>query len=157
LSLDSKHRVTTASSKELVKDALVASEASLGGSMRSVAAALNKEGYSQVAFLLHVPRTEASARDFAYSSPSYSDIDVAIVFDVTLDRLGYVVAHETMHLFGADDLYPLATFDPGDKGDLMRASCRGYGGISIQDMSAYAIGWRSNRPIRNYGWDPKRY
>jgi hypothetical protein len=79
------------------------------------------------------------------------------VFDERLDRLGYTTAHETMHLFGADDLYPLSKFDPHDAGDVMRASCLGYGGIRVNEMSAWAIGWTPNRPDRVYGFDTTRY
>ena len=155
--LDSKSRLSNAASKDLVRSALTASESTLGESMRAVAADLKKEGYAEVAFLLHVPRVAQSARDFAYSSPLYSDVDVAVVFDEKLDRLGYTTTHETMHLFGADDLYPLSQFDPGDAGDVMRASCLGYGGMRVQEMSAWAIGWRDVRPDRVYGYDPTRY
>lgn len=155
--LDSKDRLTNADSRKLVKSALTASEATLGEPMRAVAAQLKSEGYAEVAFLLHVPRVAQAARDFAYPTPLYSDVDVAVVFDERLDRLGYTTAHETMHLFGADDLYPLSRFDSHDAGDVMRASCLGYAGIKVQEMSAYAIGWVQARPDRSYGFDPTRY
>jgi hypothetical protein len=149
IAIDRKKRITDASSRELVRRGLKASESSLGATMSSVAATLNQEGYSEVAFLLHLPM-KVNAREFAYPAPLLSNVDVAVVFEEPLNELGYVTAHETMHLFGADDLYPLDRFDDQDSADIMRAACLGFGGIRLHDMSAYSIGWRADAPTRAY-------
>jgi len=149
IGVDSQRRVQTP--RQLVHDALKATERTLGLTMSSVAASLKKEGFAEVAFFLHLP-VETDARDFAYPAPSLSNVDVAVVFHAALDWLGPVVAHEATHLFGADDLYPLDVFDEEDQGDLMRQTCRGFGTLRVRDMSAFAVGWRQDRPKRGYGF-----
>lgn len=145
---DPSMRIDPEASRALVQSALDASGASLGVTMLEVAATLRGEGFAEVAFLLHVP-VKVDAREFAFPAPLLR-VDAAVVFEEPLDRLGFVTAHETMHLFGADDLYPLDRFDSEDEDDLMRANCTGFGGLQIRDMSAFAIGWRPAAPARSY-------
>ncbi len=146
---DPAKRLSDASARDLVRGALRASEAALGGTLSTIATSLRKDGFTEVAFLLHLP-ADADARDFAFPATSPSEVDVAVVFQSSLEDLGYVTAHEAMHLFGADDLYPLDVFDAGDARDIMRARCRGLSGLRVGDMTAYAIGWRKDRPKRTY-------
>ncbi len=150
LSIDSSSRVDVDSSRKLVKGALTASERTLGATMAGVVAALHADGYAEVAFLLHFP-VKTGGRDFAYAVPNgISEVDVAVMFEENLLRLGSRSAHETMHLFGADDLYPLSHLDPADSTDIMRAGCSGLGVQSVQDMTAYSIGWKTTKPKRAY-------
>ena len=145
-------RISTESSHELVRRALRASEGALGVTLSAVADGLKKEGFAETAFLLHIPK-KISAREFALPAWKAGELDVAVIFEEELGWEAFTVAHEAMHLFGADDLYPLELFDDRDKDDLMRGGCYGFSNeLGIKDMSAYAIGWKSARPARIYGF-----
>lgn len=151
--VDSKGRPTPPSARELVRQSLRASEASLGATMRQLTAILRKEGHDEIAFLLHLP-LPTEARDFAYPAVD-GEPDVAVVFALQdLDSMAPASAHEALHLFGADDLYNLTVFDDRDSRDVMRAACRGFGGFEIREMTAYAVGWRNAKPARAYPTDP---
>lgn len=149
LTTDEQNRVTRRAAQTLIRTSLEAAETSLGSTMEEVVASLNRDGFDEVAFLLHFP-VHSDAREFAYPVPNgLSDIDVAVLYAEDLTDLGSVTAHETMHLFGADDLYPLSRLDPADATDIMRGDCNGLGAQSIQAMTAYTIGWRK-KPRRVY-------
>ncbi len=149
LAVDEHAKLSYAASRRLVGAALKASEGSLGATLQATASALRKDGFAEVAFLLHLPRS-VGARDFAYPAYGSSEVDVAVVFDAGLSDLGFVGAHEALHLFGSDDLYPLDRFDEADDTDIMRDRCAALGGSSVRDMTAYAVGWRKERPRRAY-------
>jgi hypothetical protein len=150
LAPDETNKLSGSSSRDLVSDALRASEASIGQTTDAVAKKLQSEGYTEVAFLLHLP-VKSSAREFAYPAPLHGHVDVAVVFaHADLGALAFSTTHEALHLFGADDIYPIVLRDEDDEHDIMRDYCRGFGNARIGGMTAYAIGWTPTPPARPY-------
>jgi len=122
--------------------------------MRHLTTILRKEGYEEIAFLLHLP-IPTEARDFAYPAAEGAEPEVAVIFALQpLDSMAPAAAHEALHLFGAGDLYALTVFDDRDSRDVMRAACRGFADLEIREMTAYAIGWRNAKPARAYPTRP---
>jgi hypothetical protein len=148
IKVDAKKRVTPESARALVDEVSWELQQVLGTALEDTARHIKREGYAEVAFVVHFPFASGS-REFAYPVP-LADVDLAFVFEEPLDFLGTVTAHEELHLFGADDLYPLDVYDPGDADDVMRAACRGFSAMNVGDMTAYAIGWRPTPPARGY-------
>ncbi len=147
---DSTGKISSKASRDLVAQALRASEASLGLTMDAIATKLQGEGYAEVAFLLHLP-VKSIAREFAFPAPLRGNVDVAVVFaHPDLAHLGYTTTHESLHLFGADDIYPITLHDADDQHDIMRDYCVGFGNARIGAMTAYAIGWTKAPPSRPY-------
>jgi hypothetical protein len=66
-----------------------------------------------------------------------------------------LVAHELLHLFGADDLYEIRNIAPDDVNDIMNAQCEGVGPTHIGSTTAFAIGWLPAPPARGYAFGPK--
>ena len=147
---DRTNKISNAASRQLVSDALAASEASIGQTTESIATQLQGEGYENVAFLLHLPIKNV-AREFAFPAPLRGRVDVAVVFEhPDLAHLAFTTTHESLHLFGADDIYPITDRSIGDEKDMMRDYCLGFGDARIGDMTAYAIGWTNVLPSRPY-------
>lgn len=152
LPVDAQKRVADGAAIRLLRTALRSLERAFGRTLASVVQSLRADGYDNVAFVFFVPKA-VNARDFAIPVPIVDgvDQDVAFVFEeARLDRLGFVAAHETAHLFGADDLYPIRRTATEDENDLMRAACHGYSGMVVRDTTAWAIGWTETRPRRPY-------
>ena len=63
------------------------------------------------------------------------------------DKLHYVQAHETLHLFGADDLYSIQNARDYAVTDIMNFQSRYLKDSDISPITAYAIGWRSEKPV----------
>lgn len=141
---------------EIERDAGLAVETALGEPLETMVSDLKSKGYDEVAFAVYFPTT-VTVRDWA--SPAWwrttNRAEVCYIFSPTKARFAsfaVVVSHETLHLFGADDLYRIVDIDSDDKGDPMDVSCSGYGGAHIGDATSYAIGWRTTPPPRKYGF-----
>jgi hypothetical protein len=129
-------------------------EQAFGSSLESVIESYRAKGYESVGFLIYLPAS-TQARDFAWRSSKSDRNDepeIGILFPRTdvLDHLSVVVAHEGMHLFGADDLYRMRNADKGDAHDVMGEYCTGFKLTTVDDTTAYAIGWKSTPPARSY-------
>jgi hypothetical protein len=149
LILDKSNRVVN--SLDVSQRLLAAAEGATGRGKRSLVQALKSEGYDEVAVLFHLPMV--GGRDYAYPAESDGDVDNAFVFfQGDRSMIAATAVHETLHLFGADDLYPLSVFDPRDRNDVMREYCEGFPSLTIGDATAWAIGWlpSSKRPERGY-------
>lgn len=113
-----------------------------GHDLRELDAFLRARGYRERAVMVHttalVPGSGVAFNDGRHG------IDVAF-FDASHEGT-MVFAHELLHLFGADDLYDIARFDPHDTGDIMALGH----GVCVKETTAWAIGWSKNRPVRSY-------
>jgi hypothetical protein len=120
-----------------------------------VADEFKKGGYDQVAFLIYFP-VKTEARDFAYSAyrSNADEAEAAFLFaPATITDFGHfavTVTHEGLHLFGADDLYRLQNLDKTDVHDIMGEYCTGFRQATINDATAYSIGWSDTPPARPY-------
>ena len=140
------------SSKEAV-------EVALGTHLESVVSDLRKSGYAQVGFIIYFPVT-TEARDFAfmaYNTQPKDDPELGFIFTPVgknaaseFGHLSVTVAHEALHLFGADDLYRLRTIDKTDQHDVMGEYCSGFKQATLLDATAYAVGWINQPPTRPY-------
>jgi hypothetical protein len=134
-------------------------EVALGTHLESVVTDLRKSGYEQVGFIIYFPVT-TEARDFAfmaYNTQPKDDPELGFIFTpvgksaaAEFGHLSVTVAHEAMHLFGADDLYRIEHIDKTDTHDLMGEYCSGYKQATLLDATAYAIGWITTPPPRPY-------
>lgn len=62
------------------------------------------------------------------------------------DKLHYVQAHESLHLFGADDLYNIESASSFATTDIMNFQSRYLKDSEISPVTAFAIGWRNGKP-----------
>jgi hypothetical protein len=134
-------------------------EVALGTHLESVVSDLRKSGYEQIGFIIYFPVT-TEARDFAfmaYNTQPKDDPELGFIFTpvgksaaTEFGHLSVTVAHEAMHLFGADDLYRIQHIDKTDTHDLMGEYCSGYKQATLLDATAYAIGWINTPPPRPY-------
>ena len=60
--------------------------------------------------------------------------------------LHYVLAHEVLHLFGADDLYNIRAAKNYVSADIMHYGSRYLEDSEIRSLTAYAIGWTNVTP-----------
>ena len=61
--------------------------------------------------------------------------------------LQYAQAHESLHLFGADDLYNISHAKYYSVRDIMNYPSSILEASTLEDLTAYAIGIRERRPI----------
>jgi hypothetical protein len=69
------------------------------------------------------------------------------VKDPNWQSLHYTVAHEGLHLFGADDLYDIRNAKTYATNDIMHHATRYLEDSEINDLTAYAIGWTDLKPF----------
>ena len=62
------------------------------------------------------------------------------------DKLHYVQAHESLHLFGADDLYNVEQASDYAVTDIMNYQSRQIQDSGISPITAFAIGWTDEQP-----------
>ena len=62
------------------------------------------------------------------------------------DRLAYAQAHETLHLFGADDLYNIRGAHDYAARDIMNYPSRLLRASTLEPITAYATGLQRERP-----------
>lgn len=152
LDTDAYDRFAPETVSALDREVRRAAAEALGATLDEIATSFRTQGYHSVAFVAAFP-FELRARDFAMSESSFWDRDaeVAFVFAGTATGpLSYTLAHESLHLFGAEDLYTLATFDPADRRDVMQVPCATAGASVVAGTTAWAIGWRDRPPARAY-------
>lgn len=127
-------------------------ESALGVPLERIVGDFRANGYQAVAFIVYFP-VRTTARDFAFAAYHGDDsAEAAFVFSPTsaLGHFAVSVAHEGLHLFGADDLYRVSPLAEDDKKDIMGEYCTGFREVVIGPATAYAIGWTSSPPPRGY-------
>lgn len=133
-----------------------AAEAALGETLESVVKRYRKDGYDEVGFVVYYPLA-TTARPFAWfavrgDGAIFPDVGYVFAEKPDLATLSVTVAHEGLHLFGADDLYRVRPPDAADRRDLMNDFCKGYRETTLGETTAYAIGWLAAPPKRSYGF-----
>ncbi len=150
-------KLMTANAMRLYRDeARSAAEIGLQKSLsRVVADAGIAKGYNEVAFFIHMPM-DTQARDFAFAALQSDNKDYAEAAFIFVPRgrdfgnFSVTIAHEGLHLFGADDLYRIRNIPPEESREVMNAYCTGFGQAVMLDATKYAIGWRKVPPVRPY-------
>ena len=66
--------------------------------------------------------------------------------DPRWQSLHYAIAHEGLHLFGADDLYNIENAKTYATNDIMHYASRYLEDSEIDSLTAYAIGWSDFKP-----------
>ena len=66
--------------------------------------------------------------------------------DPRWQSLHYTIAHEGLHLFGADDLYNIENAKTYATNDIMHYASRYLEDSEIDSLTAYAIGWSDFKP-----------
>ena len=66
--------------------------------------------------------------------------------DPRWQSLHYTIAHEGLHLFGADDLYNIDNAKTYSPNDIMHYASRYLEDSEIDSLTAYAIGWSDFKP-----------
>lgn len=109
-----------------------------------------EERADQVILLLHV---DARRRSFAHCCIGGCDGyygEFAFIFEPPSPRrwqaLEYALAHEALHLFGADDLYDISTAKYYQPRDIMNYPSRFLSGSTLEGISAWAVGLLDTRP-----------
>lgn len=134
----------------------LAIEASLGRRMQAVVEDVVGHGYARVAFVVSFPAGPRGIRDFAAPTGSRGDAaELAYVLepDWNPTSRSFLVTHELLHLFGADDLYEIRGIPRDEANDVMNAECDGLGQATIGETTAWAIGWTAARPTRTFSFD----
>jgi hypothetical protein len=153
LALNQNHRLSDETMRYIRDSSRQAVEIALGSKLERIADDFKKSGYDQVAFLIYFP-VKTDARDFAYSAyrSNGDEAEAAFLFSPTSDfgHFAVTVTHEGLHLFGADDLYRLQNLDKTDVHDIMGEYCTGFRQATINDATAYSIGWIDTPPARPY-------
>ncbi len=157
LALDANQRLDTRTMDVIRDGSRLAVEGALGARLERVIGELRKGGYQNVALFVFLP-VKTSARSFAV--PSYRSAptdypEAAYLFVPTNDfgHFAVTVAHEGMHLFGADDLYRIKNVDKRDNDDVMGEYCTGFLKATVNDATAFAVGWAPAAPPRGYNFD----
>jgi hypothetical protein len=137
---------------EIALRARHAAETALGKTLETMVTSYQAQGFTSVGFLVYAPMP-GNVRSYAMPLSTKADTpEMAMVFpdERSLDAVAVTVAHESLHLFGADDVYRVKIEDDRDANDLMGESCRGFGTTVIGGMTAYAVGWSAVAPARKY-------
>lgn len=134
-------------------------ETALGTHLESVVSDLRKSGYAEVGFIIYFP-VSTEARDFAfmaYNTQPPDDPELGFIFtpigknlSTEFGHLSVTIAHEALHLFGADDLYRIRGLDKADQHDVMGEYCSGFKQATLLDATAYSVGWIATPPKRPY-------
>lgn len=159
LNLEANQRLPS-KTMDLIRESSRASiEAALGAKLDRVIQELRRDGYQNVALFVFFP-VKTKARNFAV--PSYRSApndypEAAYLFAPSSDfgQFAVTLAHEGMHLFGADDLYRIKNVDKRDDDDIMGEYCTGFLRAKVNDATSFAVGWRPAAPVRGYKFDVK--
>lgn len=159
LALDGNQRLGSDVMDQIRDGSRTAIETALGARLERVIAEIRKTGYDNVAFFVFLP-VKTSARSFAvpsYRSAPKDYAEAAYLFVPTNDfgHFAVTVAHEGMHLFGADDIYRIKNVDKRDDDDVMGEYCTGFLKAKVGDATAFAVGWLPTPPARGYRFDVK--
>lgn len=128
----------------------------VNGFLQQVLTAANAD---QALLLLHINK---KARSFALPCrrPCWNRAEYAYLFEKPerngWDSMQYAQAHETAHIFGADDLYNIASARNYAPRDIMHHLPRYLNATAVDSITAYAIGWTDRTPqapfaIKNTG------
>jgi hypothetical protein len=159
LNLDANQRLSSAT-MDLIRDSSrLTIESALGAKLDRVVSQIRKDGYDNVAFFVFFP-VKTTARNFAVPSYRSAPVDypeAAYLFAPTTDfgHFAVTMAHEGMHLFGADDIYRIKSADKRDDDDVMGEYCTGFLKAKVGDATAFAVGWLPTPPPRAYGFEIK--
>lgn len=151
LTLQPNRTLSQATLEEVERGSKQAVETALGKTFAQMTKELRAKGYDEVAYIIYFP-AEARVRDWARPSGG-ARAEIGYVFSPLTTAFGdfsWVISHESMHLFGADDLYRVQNVDDDDKGDIMNAYCTGFARAHVGEASSYAVGWRTTRPARRF-------
>ncbi len=151
---DERARIDDASADAVKRATERAVREALGQTLARVSRGFRRD-YDGVAFFSFSPDA-SGLRDWAWpGGPGWAARDapeLSLVFaqgDVL--ELAYTLAHEGLHLFGADDLYEIIGVGAGDEKDVMNEWCRTIGGEArVRDTTAYSVGWLEEPPARSY-------
>jgi hypothetical protein len=120
-------------------------------SLREWLAALQTdESAEQVMLVIHSPQ---NARSFSSvcARGGYCDSELALVYvpngPTNWDSLAFTLAHEGLHLFGADDLYNVSGAADYATTDVMHYLSVRLDYADVGDLTAWAVGWTRNAPI----------
>ena len=120
------------------------------GSVEQLLGALAaQERADQAMLLVHSPHDE---RSFAASCTRASACEAEIAFiyvpngPSSWDKLAYTLAHEGLHLFGADDLYDVRGAEDYEPTDLMNYPSTRLEYADVGELTAWAVGWARDRP-----------
>jgi hypothetical protein len=108
-----------------------------------------QERADQAVLLIHSPQSE---RSFAASCTRAGSCEAEMAFiyvpngPSTWDELAYTLAHEGLHLFGADDLYDVRGAEDYEPTDLMNYPSTRLEYADVGDLTAWAVGWARDRP-----------
>lgn len=159
LATGSNDLLTVDTMRSIRDSSRLAVETALGAHLESVVSDLRRDGYAQVGFIIYLP-VSTQARDFAfmaYNTQPPDDPELGFIFTpvgknlvTELGHLSVTTAHETLHLFGADDLYRIRRLDKTDAHDVMGEYCTGFKQATLLDATAYSVGWTSAPPKRPY-------
>jgi len=120
--------------------------ASLGALLGALAA---EEGADQAMFMVHAPKPARSFTIYCARRSACVD-EVSLIHEPAgrhgWDQLAYAVAHEGLHLFGADDLYDLRGADDFAPTDVMHHPSARLDHSEVGDLTAWAVGWSDDRP-----------
>lgn len=156
--VDARGRVRADDGENLRKTTRAAIEATIGQPLQVMADGMRRGGYANVAFVVHFPHGPRGIRDFAVpvGSPGRA-VELAYVLDPDWNATSrtMLVAHELLHLFGADDLYEVRNIAPDDVNDIMNAQCEGVGPTHIGETTAFSVGWLPRPPARAYAFSPR--
>lgn len=159
LALDGNQRLSSDVMDGIRDNSRLAIEGALGARLDRVIGELRKSGYENVALFVFLP-VKTSARSFAvpsYRSAPKDYAEAAYLFVPSNDfgHFAVTVAHEGMHLFGADDIYRIKNVDKRDDDDVMGEYCTGFLRAKVGDATAFAVGWQASPPVRGYRFDVK--
>jgi hypothetical protein len=150
---NTNNRLDDATMRIIREGSKKAIETALSVPLERVVGDFKRDGYQAVAFVIYFP-VKTTARDFAFSAFRGDDSapEAAFIFSPTSEfgHFAVTVAHEGLHLFGADDLYRVQPLDKGDKHDIMGEYCTGFRQAVIGATTAYAVGWLEKPPTRGY-------
>ena len=114
-----------------------------------LAALASEETADQVMLVVHSPQ---NARSFSsVCTGGDCDSELALVYvpngPASWDTLGFTLAHEGLHLFGAGDLYNVSGAADYATTDVMHYLSARLEYAEVGDLTAWAVGWARNRPI----------
>lgn len=117
-----------------------------GALLRSLA---RSENADQVMFMVHSPSDGRSFTMYC-ARRAFCDEEIAILLEPIKghrwDRVAYAVAHEGLHLFGADDLYDVRGAIDYSPTDIMNYPSARLGHSEVGKLTAWAVGWRADQP-----------
>jgi len=147
--------------KTLMDMTKLAIETALGTRLTEVVAAVQDEGADEVAILAYMPvSSDSRSRSVAQRSatrppPVVPELAYIFTADRSAPSFASTIAHESLHLFGAADLYSVKPSDTRDENDIMAQRCIGFQETQIREMTEFAIGWRTAPPLRDYPLEDK--